>query len=188
MKIEMESRRSAAVRERKSLNPIFRDAGTPTLAKMGMVRQVGVGILTANAGTWPELSPALGRTIQSELEGWVRAALGRRRGPVEHIAFDRIRAEHGTEDVGSIVRGVRLRYFRRVALHGPDLLWALLQQTPPVRHGSGRQGNWAGAMREDLCWLRAHTRKLDELPGPVAFEFAPWVALVRSAPGAQRWP
>ena len=160
LKAEMEARRRSAVRERRSLDPFFRGAGASATSRLRIVRQVGISILTSNAGTWPELTPALLRILQSELEAWIRAALGRKRGPTEHIAFERIQAEYGMEDASDVVRGLRLRYFRRLALHGPDLLWALLQQCPPVRHGRGRQGNWTGALKADLCWLKGRSRKL----------------------------
>ena len=154
LKAELNARRNAATRERRSMETYFRDAGALVQSKLQVVRQVGVSILTSNAGTWPALTPALRRSLQTELEAWVRAALGKKRGPSEHIAFDRIRAEHGIEDIGIVVRGLRLRYFRRLVMQGPDAIWALLQQCPPVKHGRGRQGNWAGALRVDLVWIK----------------------------------
>ena len=165
MNAELSARRNAAARERRSMETYFRDAGASVQARLQVVRQVGVSILTSNAGTWPALTPALQRILQIELEAWVRAALGKKRGPSVHIAFDLLRAEHCIEDVGIVVRGLRLRYFRRLVVQGPDAVWALLQQCPPVKHGRGRQGNWAGALREDLIWAKAHSRKLGELPG-----------------------
>ena len=181
MRVEINARRGAAVRERRSLQGYFRNSGAPAASKIMLVRQVGVSMLTANAGTWPALTAALARTLQTELEEWIRAAVGMRRGPQDHVAFRRIQA--GVEDIGDTVRGLRLRYFRRTVLCAPAAVWALLQQTTPLRPGEGRQGNWAGALREDLCWLRGHSRKLDSLPGHDGFAFGPWLNLIRAAPG-----
>ena len=130
MKAELNARRNAAARERRSMDAYFRDSGASAQAKLQIARQVGVSTLTSSAGTWPALTPALQRILRTEHEAWVRAALGKKRGPSERIAFDRIRAEHGIEDIGTVIRGLCLRYFRRLVMQGPDAVWALLQQCP----------------------------------------------------------
>ena len=150
LKVETTARRSSAAGK----GPRCAD----TSKMLGRRRRIGCewsmmwafSLLTYNAATWPSLTPATERTLNIELEIWVRDAVRCRRGPRQHVSFEEINFRHCTPRVATRVKELRLRYFGRLVSQAPDVVWALLQQLPAHAAGTGRRGTWKGALRDDL--------------------------------------